>query len=88
TATGEIRDLGLDDGGRLWLNSATTVDVAYDDALRRVTLHDGEILIQTGADPRRRPFVVDTRHGRLRALGTRFTVRHHRDHGFLAVYQG
>ncbi|MBM1145825.1 FecR domain-containing protein [Alcanivorax sp. ZXX171] len=88
TATGEIRDLGLADGGRLWLNSATTVDVAYDDALRRVTLHDGEILIQTGADPRRRPFVVDTRHGRLRALGTRFTVRHHRDHGFLAVYQG
>ncbi|MFP1679448.1 FecR domain-containing protein [Alloalcanivorax sp. C16-2] len=88
TATGEIRDLALPDGGHLWLNSASAVDLAYGEALRRLTLHDGEVLIQTAPDPRQRPFVVDTRHGRLRALGTRFTVRRHADHSFLAVYEG
>ena len=74
TATGEIRELTLPDEGRVWLNTASALDVDYQTSLRRLALVRGEILVATGSDPARRPFVVDSRHGRLQALGTRFTV--------------
>ncbi|WP_306430682.1 FecR family protein [Bordetella genomosp. 10] len=49
----------------------------------------GEILIDTAQDPRQRPFYVDTAHGRLRALGTRFDVRQGAGaQTRLAVYEG
>jgi len=77
TATGEQRAVDLPDGSRLLLNTATAVDGAFDHAERRLLLRTGEILVETAADPQRpsRPFVVETAHGRIRALGTRFSVR-------------
>jgi transmembrane sensor len=81
TATGERRALSLSDGTRLQLNTATAVDVAYDVHQRLVRLRAGEIVVDTAPDavptgaPGHRPFVVETAHGRLRALGTRFVVR-------------
>lgn len=74
TTTGEQRSLVLADGTRLLLNTATAVDVHDTAAERRVVLHQGEILVTTAPDPGR-PFIVQTPHGRLRALGTRFVVR-------------
>jgi len=47
----------------------------------------GEAFIDTAADPSR-PFVVETPQGRLRALGTRFTVRLDGEQTLLAVYEG
>lgn len=81
TATGERRQVTLPDGGRLWLNTGTLVDVAWTDTLRLVRLRRGEIQVQTAPDTegRHRPFVVETAEGRMRALGTRFVVR--RDEG-------
>ena len=88
TATGERRDVVLADGTQVWLASASAFDQDYRADLRRLRLRTGEILVQTAADPNR-PFVVDTRHGRLRALGTRFNVRLDDDGGsLLAVYEG
>ncbi|WP_326537996.1 FecR domain-containing protein [Pseudorhodoferax sp.] len=78
TATGERRSTVLPDGTRLHLNTATAVDLDFqpgDAGLRRVLLHRGEVQIETAHDAQQRPFVVDTRHGRIRALGTRFVVR-------------
>jgi transmembrane sensor len=77
TATGERRTEHLADGSRLLLDTASAVDIRFDGALRLLTLRHGAISIETAADTAtpRRPFVVDTAHGRLRALGTRFTVR-------------
>lgn len=78
TATGERRRLVLDDGGILHLNTATAVDIDYGEERREIVLHDGEILIETAPDQARtppRPFIVQTAHGHLRALGTRFVVR-------------
>ncbi|HWK55081.1 MAG TPA: FecR domain-containing protein [Hyphomicrobiales bacterium] len=86
TGVGEIRELTLDDGTRLWLNTASAVDVALGSDSRQLWLHQGELLIDTAADPR--PFVVHTRHGSLRPLGTRFAVRQERDASWLAVYEG
>jgi len=89
SGVGERRELRLDDGGMLWLNTDSAVDVAYSPALRRVSLLAGEILIQTATDTLHRPFVVDTPQGRLEALGTRFTVRRLAEgRSYVAVYQG
>ena len=93
TGTGESREVRLADGARLWLNTATAVDVDYSAALRRVVLRAGEVLAHTrhtrpdDAVPPR-PFVVDTDHGRLRALGTRFGVRQLDGASLVAVFDG
>ncbi|MBV1882243.1 MAG: FecR domain-containing protein [Pseudomonadales bacterium] len=89
TSVGEIRQFTLDDGSQIWLNSATSADVIYNVGLRRIVLYSGEIYIETTKDTLQasRPLVVDTRHGRLRALGTRFSVRHHHENTHLAVME-
>lgn len=87
TGSGEIRRLALADGSSLWLNTASAADVHFDGALRRVVLLRGELSIQT-AHGDRRPLVVDTPHGRLRALGTRFTVRLAQRATYLGVFDG
>ena len=77
TAAGERREIELADGTRITLNTRSAADVAYSSQQRRVHLHAGEMLVVTRPDMQRppRPFVVDTAHGRIRALGTRFNVR-------------
>jgi len=87
TATGVVRDIELPDGTVVWLNTASAFNQDYRGDLRRLSLVAGEILIQTASDPDR-PFVVDTAQGRLRALGTRFTVRLDGDRTLVAVYHG
>jgi len=87
TGTGEIRAFTLEDGSRIWLNAASAVDADMGAGMRRLYLAAGEILVATrSGDPR--PFIVDTPQGRMRALGTRFTVRREPDRTFLAVYAG
>lgn len=88
TATGERREIRLADGSQVWLGSASAFDQEYGAGLRRLRLRTGEILVQTATDAGR-PFVVDTTHGRMRALGTRFNVRLDAQGGTqLAVYEG
>jgi transmembrane sensor len=72
---GERRELLLTDGTLLWLDSASAVDVAVDARGRHITVHAGEILIDTEhAAPGLPPLRVTTLHGTVRPLGTRFTV--------------
>lgn len=77
TATGERRSIALADGTQVDLNTATSIEVAFDDSQRLVRHQSGEILVSTAPDPSpvHRPFIVKTDAGELRALGTRFTVR-------------
>lgn len=90
TAVGEQRQVALADGSIVWLNTASAADVDFDDGLRRLRLREGEILVQTRPDRASpaRPFVVDTAHGRLQALGTRFLVRQRDASTDLSVYEG
>lgn len=91
TDTGERREVVLADGSRLWLNTATAVDVEFSATLRRIVLYKGEVLITSGHDEASpaRPLVVDVPQGRLTALGTRFAVRHEGDGAVrLAVFEG
>lgn len=91
TATGERKTLELPDGSRLVLNTASAVNIAFNAVERRIRLVSGEILITTHPDPSPtyRPFLVDTPHGVVRALGTRFSVRHlDKEHAcHVAVFQ-
>jgi transmembrane sensor len=79
TAAGERRSIVLADGTRLELDTATAVDIAFSATERRLILNAGTILVQTGPDRHSlagayRPFIVQTRNGGIRALGTRFVV--------------
>ncbi|MBK5435858.1 FecR domain-containing protein [Pseudomonas sp. TH32] len=87
TATGEHRSLRLDDGSQLQLNTATAVNIGYSPQLREVQLLSGEILIETARDTPARPFVVHTREGSIRALGTRFIVRREADRTHVCVLE-
>jgi transmembrane sensor len=73
TRVGERQRIALADGTTLILNTASAVDVRLQADLRLVIVRAGEVLIETGKDPR--PFVVRSAEGDMRALGTRFTVR-------------
>ncbi|WP_338878450.1 FecR family protein [Achromobacter veterisilvae] len=88
TGTGERRELLLADGSRIWLNAHSALDVDYRNAARRLTLLAGEILIETAPDRARRPFYVESRFGRMQALGTRFSVRLTESRVQLDVYDG
>ena len=90
TATGEQRTVRLADGSLLMLNTASSVEVAFDDSQRALYLQAGEILIETAPDnaARPRPFVVRTADGEARPLGTRFTMRRYDDFSRVAVFEG
>jgi transmembrane sensor len=79
TATGEQRQVALSDGTRILLNTSSAIDVTFDAELRLVRLLAGEIMVTTGHQNSDNsgglpPFVVETPEGRIRALGTRFSV--------------
>jgi len=77
TAKGEQQLFTLPDGSQLQLNTASLVDVRFDHRQRLLYLHQGEVFITTVPDNNasKRPFIVSTPTGKIRALGTRFGVR-------------
>ncbi|MFT3801139.1 MAG: FecR domain-containing protein [Burkholderiaceae bacterium] len=91
TGTGERQNLTLADGSAITLDTATAIDVRFDSRQRLVRLVAGEVLIVTAhaasAAVDSRPFVVETTDGRVRALGTRFTVRRRDDDTRVAVLE-
>lgn len=98
TAAGEQRTLTLPDGTRLTLNTASAVDVRFDDRTRLLWLRAGEIMITTAsgmpggagaaaAAGATRPLVVRSAEGDIRALGTRFAVRQHDGRTEVSVFE-
>ncbi|WP_420994169.1 FecR domain-containing protein [Cupriavidus sp. 30B13] len=87
---GELRDVMLPDGTRVLLDTGSAIDVRYGAAERRVILLAGQILVATAPDPAPayRPFLVQTREGTARALGTRFAVRQQDGASRVAVFEG
>ncbi len=75
TGVGEQRLLTLEDGSRIYLNTATRVAVRYGRDRRDIELKTGEALFDVARDAAR-PFVVQAGDRRVTALGTSFAVRH------------
>lgn len=87
TGVGERQVVALADGSRVTLNTASTVEVAFTAAERRVRLVRGEALFEVARDPAK-PFLVDAGAARFRALGTAFNVRVRPDVVELTVTKG
>jgi transmembrane sensor len=91
TGTGEQREVELADGSRMLLNTRSAVDIDFNASRRTVRLRAGEIQIETAKHAGRpvdtRPFVVNTLHGSVRALGTRFIVRVEDERSTVTVLQ-
>lgn len=78
TGTGERREFALEDGSTVTLNARSRVVPRFDNIERLLELRSGELLVDVAKNPTR-PFVVETGHGRMRALGTRFLVQRGED---------
>lgn len=74
TGVGEQRQLVLEDGTRVFLNTDTRIVVKYDEQARRVELRRGEALFNV-AKRSQWPFIVVAGDRQVRALGTSFVVR-------------
>ncbi|WGS85386.1 FecR domain-containing protein [Methylomonas sp. UP202] len=87
-AQGETKTIALEDGSKVMLDSGSALNVEFSMDLRRLQLLAGEIYIETAKDNIgwHRPLVVDTQDGRVRALGTRFSVNKQPDYSHVSVY--
>lgn len=82
TSTGQQKNVELQDGTKVYLNTHTAFDVNYNARERVIRLHYGEIQINTAKEqtPQHRPFFVETESARLQALGTVFNVQYLKKH--------
>ncbi len=87
TATGEQRQLSLDDGSRVLLNTDTAIEVAFNATQRQVTLISGEIFA-TVARGDVRPLRVQTRHGLAQTFDGSFAIRQFEQRSRAAVFAG
>jgi transmembrane sensor len=74
TGYGERRDLALNDGSVVHLNSNSALAVHIDSKQRQLTLLKGEAWFEVSPD-KSRPFQVHAEHGTVTALGTAFNIR-------------
>ncbi len=73
TTVAERRVLDLDDGSTVEMNAASRLRSSFTPTLRLVRLDAGQATFRVAKDARR-PFVVETPRGRVRAIGTIFDV--------------
>ncbi len=73
TGPGEQRTIALADGTQLTMNTRSNIEVRMSRSKRAVRIIDGEAFFAVAKDPTR-PFLVETRLGIARAVGTRFNV--------------
>jgi len=66
TDAGEQREWVLDDGSRLWANTASAVDQHLSDDAHLLCLHEGEIFVHT-SNRRTPPLRIQTRLGMIQA---------------------
>lgn len=74
TTLGEQRNLVLEDGTRVMLNTDTRIRIEYDRKARRIGVESGEALFEVARRPGW-PFVVTAGDQQITALGTAFVVR-------------
>ena len=100
TNTGEVKTITLPDGTLVTLDTASSINFHISASERRITLRQGQIMVQTASltSPQmststqaftktQPPLFVDSPHGQMQALGTRFSVRLFDQHTQLNVYQ-
>ncbi len=76
THVGEFKQIKLEDGSSIALNTDTEVRVRYSSRYRHVDLTRGEALFDVAKD-KKKPFDVEAGTTTVRAVGTQFSVRLH-----------
>lgn len=87
TRLAETRLITLPDGSQVTLAPASTLEVRFADAQRRVALTRGEAFFEVVHDASR-PFTVEAGQARVRVLGTKFDVNFTDQSVRVAVLQG
>lgn len=87
TKAGEQREVRLQDGSVVWMNTDTVLSVDYRQNRRGITLYQGEALFEVAKDPSR-PFIVHAAEGDVQAIGTRFDVEQRGDEVTVQVSEG
>nr|WP_279347242.1 FecR domain-containing protein [Govania unica] len=87
TGHGELRTITLADGSIVHLNTETRLTVVLNHDERRLTLNAGEAFFEVAHDASR-PFLVNTGHEIVRAIGTKFSVHIDHDTTVVAVAEG
>lgn len=87
TALGEQRSILLDDGSMVSLNTASGIEVTYNDTARWIQLTHGEALFDVERDPQR-PFFVETGAALIRVTGTQFNVYEQNGETAVTVIEG
>ncbi|MBK4988499.1 FecR domain-containing protein [Pseudomonas sp. S36] len=75
TATAQRQQVRLPDGTQVTLNTRTAMGIDFSATQRLITLHHGELLVGTAADPGQRPLIVQLAQGRIHTHAARFLVR-------------
>lgn len=75
SSAGEWNTHSLNDGSTLKFRGQSAVNVYFSANQRVVELVQGAIFVDVAKD-RARPFIVQTQHGQIEALGTAFSVRY------------
>jgi transmembrane sensor len=87
TRVGEQRNLTLQDGTRVSLNTASRIHVRYDRLARRVVLDEGEAYFEVAKHPDW-PFVVSAGGRQVVARGTAFLVRSEKQRIAVTLVEG
>lgn len=87
TQIGEQRSVPLEDGSLVYLNTDSDLKVDLTGPERRMTLVRGEARFTVAKDPNR-PFIVNTKHASVRALGTIFNVQTGGERTAVSVIEG
>lgn len=83
---GERRQMRLNDGSQIHLNTASAIDIAFSGERRLVHLLEGEILLRLAPDPR--PLYITTAQGVVTAQQGRLDVRQQAGRTQVAVLDG
>lgn len=86
TGTSQWQQTRLADGSQVILDGRSAADLDFDAQRRSVHLIQGDILVEVAHDSTR-PFIVETAHGSIRALGTRFIVERRDDATWLTMLE-
>lgn len=87
TGVGAQQIAKLEDGTLVSLNTATRLEIRYDDNERAVRFDRGEAMFEVAHDPSR-PFIVSVENYRVRALGTSFVIRSDVKGTWVALIEG
>lgn len=86
SSVGDIKPVQLSDGTLVVLNTASRIQVDFDQSQRVIRLVEGEIMVTTGHH--RTPFHVITPQGSVTPIGTRFSVRLEQNQTQVSVFEG